>query len=288
MLKPTNKVAIVYRLESDKAVNMARDVVHWFYERGVEVFTAPNQKLLPKTKFIKTAKTLDSLSFVLVLGGDGTYLRSVKLINGKPIPVLGFNMGSLGFLTSSTSDQLFDNLEKTLANKMEIRRRMLLETMVLRRGKKRCQAIALNDIVIERGSNSQIINTSVSSEKFLINHVKADALIVASPTGSTAYNLAAGGPLLDPEVKALILTPVAPHSLTSRPMIFPFDRKLSFRVQGKKEESYLIVDGQKLTGLTHEDEVFVYQCAHDHYLIQSPEHNFFHLLREKLKFGDRA
>lgn len=171
---------------------------------------------------------------------------------------------------------------------MTIHTRMLLQAQVFRKGKSKLRAIALNDVVIERGAYSQLINISIHKEKKLVSDIKADALIISSPTGSTAYNLAAGGPLLDPEVKALIVTPVAPHSLTSRPLIFPAHRKLVFRLEGKTQKANLVIDGQELTALTTEDEIVVEKFNADHLLIEPPQTNFFHLLREKLKFGDRA
>jgi len=288
-LKEITKVAIVYRSPSDQAVAMAKSVAVWLQARNIQVYTAPGQRLIAKTKFLRGGtKALESLSFVVVLGGDGTYLRAVRIINGAQVPVLGFNMGSLGFLTTSAADSVFETLEKTLAGKMSIQNRMFLQAQVFRRGKPRLKAMALNDFVIERGSFSQLINLSVAKEKHLVCEVKADALIVSSPTGSTAYNLAAGGPLLDPEVKALIITPVAPHALTSRPLIFSAQRKLSFRLEGKLQKAHLIVDGQEATTLTHEDEIVIEKGPTDHLLIEAPHSNFFHLLREKLKFGERA
>lgn len=287
-LKNTSRVAIVYRSHSDKAVKMAKEVTRWLQERKIEVYTAPGQRLIAKTKLIRGQKMISTLSFVIVLGGDGTYLRAVRMIDGAQIPVVGFNMGSLGFLTSSPCDKIFDILTGVLEDKMTVHTRMLLQAQVFRKSKLKLKAVALNDVVIERGSYSQLINLSMSKEKKLVSEIKADALIISSPTGSTAYNLAAGGPLLDPEVKALIITPVAPHSLTSRPLIFPAHRKLIFRLEGSNQKANLVIDGQELTALTHEDEIIVEKFSADHLLIEPPQSNFFHLLREKLKFGDRA
>ncbi len=287
-LKESSRVAIVYRSHSEKAVKMAKEVTKWLQNRKIEVYTAPGQKLIGKTKFVHGQRMISSLSFVVVLGGDGTYLRAIRLIDGSQIPVVGFNMGSLGFLTSSPADKIFDILSNLLEDKMTVHSRMLLQAQIFRKGKLKLKAIALNDVVIERGSYSQLINLSLSKEKKLISQIKADAVIISSPTGSTAYNLAAGGPLLDPEVKALIITPVAPHSLTSRPLIFPAHRKLNFRMEGTTQKANLIIDGQEVTALTYEDEIVVEKCPSDHLRIEPLQSNFFHLLREKLKFGDRA
>lgn len=281
-------VALVYRPHSPQAIKMAKSIIHWLQKRKVNVYTAAGQKLLPHTRFASGKVSLSKLSFVLVLGGDGTYLRAVRFLNGLPIPVLGVNMGSLGFLTSFQSGQIFEVLEKTLNDEMDIAERMMLDVSVLRGRKKRTQALALNDVVIERGSYSQLINTSISSSRKFVSEIKADGIIVSSPTGSTAYNLAAGGPLVDPELNALLITPVAPHALTSRPLIFPVHRKLSFSLGGKSQTAKLIVDGQEELDLTYQDEVLISKAKNPHYLIQSKQPDFFRLLREKLKFGDRA
>jgi NAD+ kinase len=148
--------------------------------------------------------------------------------------------------------------------------------------------LAINDIVIERGSFSQLINTSIYSENYYISQIKADGLIIATPTGSTAYNLAAGGPLIYPDSHCIVLTPIAPHSLNSRPLILPDDRKLNFKLEDSTPKAHFIVDGQKKMEISNADEIHIVKSTHQHWIIRSPSHNFFHLLREKLKFGERA
>lgn len=281
-------VAIVYRYNSERAVAMAKKSVQWLKKKNIQVWTASDQKMLPGTRLVKTKKDIQKLSLVLVLGGDGTYLRAVRFLNEHTIPVLGFNMGSLGFLTSTTSEQLFEVLDKALSLQMKIAPRTLLKAEVRRRNKVRAESLALNDLVFERGPFSQLINISVSADKYLVSQVKADGIIISTPTGSTAYNLAAGGPLLDPEVEALVMTPVAPHSLTSRPLILPLHKKLCLKLEGPEMKARFIVDGQMLAEITPEDEIYIYKSQNEHFMLHSSNYNFFHLLREKLKFGDRA
>lgn len=287
VLEEGSSIALVYRLETAQAVSVAKKVADYLKDHGFEVYTAPEQKVIPGTKAAKTKKQMDDIKLVIVLGGDGTYLRGVRLLEGRSVPLLGFNMGFLGFLTAHNAESVFDILEKTLAGKMVLRPRSMLFAKILRKGKVRGEYHALNDFVIERGSMSQLINTSIYSEKFLVSEVKADGFIVASPSGSTAYNLAAGGPILHPESPVFVVTPVAPHSLTSRPLIFPDDRELSFKLDGKTLKAHFIVDGQKVTELTADDEVILTRSCYDHWMVREPNHNYFHLLREKLKFGDR-
>lgn len=281
-------IALVYRPETDPAVSLAKEVAIYLKDRHFKVFTAHDQKVIPGTSLAKTKKQLDEIKLVVVLGGDGTYLRAVRLLEGRNVPIVGFNMGSLGFLTAHNAESVFDIIDKTLSGNMVLQPRSMLFTQIIRKGKMRGEYHALNDIVIERGSLSQLINTAIYSEKFLVSQVKADGLVVASPSGSTAYNLAAGGPILDPESPVIVVTPVAPHSLTSRPLIFPDKKELSFRLEGKTQKAHFVVDGQKVTEITAEDEVIVARSCYDHWMVREEDHNFFHLLRQKLKFGDRS
>jgi Predicted sugar kinase len=288
VLEPKGKISIVYRIETESAVALAKKVAEYLKAKGFEVFTAQEQKLITGTKMIKTKAQKDALELAIVLGGDGTYLRAVRLLEGRDVPILGFNMGSLGFLTAHTVDTVFETIEAALASKMVLRPRSMIFAEIHRKGKVRASYHALNDMVIERGSMSQLINTAIYSENFLVSQVKADGFIIASPMGSTAYNLAAGGPILHPESPVFVVTPVAPHSLTSRPLIFPDNKNLSFKLEGKTQKAHFIVDGQKQTELSSDDEVVITRSCYDHWVVRAPEHNFFHLLREKLKFGDRS
>ncbi len=286
-LKANKKVAIVYRLHSPAAVKMSKQLSLKLKAKRYKVFTAPEQKEIAGTNQLVSSNDLKEMALVIVLGGDGTYLRAVRLLKGHPVPILGFNMGFLGFLTAHTIDDIFATLEQTLKNNMVVHMRSRLHTQVKQKSGKRLSFDALNDIVIERGSYSQLISTSLHFDKSLVNHIKADGLIISSPTGSTAYNLAAGGPILHPEVNAIVVTPVAPHSLTTRPLIFPDNKKLVLRIDVQTTAAHLIIDGQKVLELSHEDEVTITRNPVDHLMIRKPNHNFFDLLKDKLKFGDR-
>ncbi len=288
LLKDNTNIALVYRLQTDQAVQLSAKLAAWLIQKDYNVFTAPEQNVIPGTKALKGKNAFDKIGLVIVLGGDGTYLRAVRMLEGRQIPILGFNMGSLGFLTAHHAEETFKVVEDALQGKMIMKPRSMLQAKILRKGKVLGTYHALNDFVFERGSNSQLIYTALFSEKFLVCEVKADGFIISSPSGSTAYNLAAGGPILHPEMKALIVTPVAPHSLTSRPLVFPDDRELTLKLmQGKSQSATFIVDGQKITEITSNDEVIISRSCYDHWVVRSVDHNFFHLLREKLKFGDR-
>lgn len=285
----TQKVALVYRLQTAAAVSAANDLVRWLSQKGHEVATAPGQKALKGAPLLKNTKAFDHVDLVVVLGGDGTYLRAVRLLEGRQIPILGFNMGSLGFLTVHPASAAPNLVQKTLAGKMDLQPRSMIHALIQRKGKTRAEFHALNDMVLERGSSSHLLNVAISVKSHLVSEVKADAFIVSSPTGSTAYNLAAGGPILDPSVRALTITPVAPHALTTRPLIVPDDAEIRFRlVPGRDQKAHFVVDGQKEIELVSEDEIVLKRSEYDHLVVRDPGFNSYTVLKEKLKFGDRA
>ncbi|MFN3455728.1 MAG: NAD(+)/NADH kinase [Pseudobdellovibrio sp.] len=286
-LKADKKIAIVYRIHSPDAVRMAKKVVAYLAKKKIKVYTGPEQKPLEGANLLISSDELKDMSLVIVLGGDGTYLRAVRLLKSNPVPILGFNMGYLGFLTAHSAKDVFAIIDKTLKNEMVIQSRSRIHTSVKLKSGRRLSFDALNDVVIERGSFSQLINTAIYFNKALVNEIKADGVIISTPTGSTAYNLAAGGPVLHPEVNALVLTAVAPHSLTNRPLIFPDDKKLTLKLEKQSDTAHLIIDGQKVLELSQDDEVTISRCEKDHLMIRKAGHSFFALLKEKLKFGDR-
>lgn len=286
-LKTSKKVAIVYRSQSKEAIKMAKQVSLRLKKKSFRVFTAPEQKLIAGTQMLVSSKELQQMSLIIVLGGDGTYLRAERLLKGHPIPILGINMGSLGFLTAHSVSEVFDLINATLKNQMVIHSRSRIHCVVKQKSGKKLNFNALNDVVLERGTSSQLLSTSVYFNEDFVNHIKADGLIVSTPTGSTAYNLAAGGPILHPEVQALVVTAVAPHALTTRPLIFPDHLQLHLKLDKLSTSAQLIIDGQKVLELTPDDEVVISKSDKNHLMIRKPGHNFFALLKEKFRFGDR-
>jgi NAD+ kinase len=285
-------IAIVHRQDTVIASNMAKTLTEWLGERSYKVYTieekSPVAKKVPGTNWIKPG-ALDKIGLVIVLGGDGTYLRAVRLLSGRPIPVLGVNLGSLGFLTPTKVDQIFSTVEATLNGKMSTEPRTMLALDLKNELRKtKISTFALNDVVIERGSFSQLINVGTYFDGLLLSEVKADGIIVASPTGSTAYSLAAGGPIMVPSVKAFVVTPISPHSLTSRPVVLPEEGVLTFRLAGRGQKAHLIVDGQKIAEISENDEIVVRKSGFSQMAVLETQFNEFSLLREKLKFGDRA
>lgn len=284
--KNFKNIVIVFRPESASALKIAGEAAQWLRSNSLKVFSHPDQKIADDVPRLKNNQ-ISEMDLVLVLGGDGTYLQAVRMLEGEKTPILGVNMGSLGFLTDIRKDELYTALTLTLQNKMELRPRSMVEVKVMREGKLLKAFKALNDVVLERGPFSHLITIAIHSENHFLNEVKADGLVIATPTGSTAYNLAAGGPILHPESRSVVVTPICPHALTHRPIIFPDNQALTFRVLKKQQRAFLTIDGQSCGDLKASDEVVVSRAECDHWMLKKPSQNFFDLLREKLKFGER-
>jgi NAD+ kinase len=282
-MSKAKKVAIVYRPESEQALALSRELCAWLNEKKIQCLSHPKQKIPNATKYTSAA----NVDLVVVLGGDGTYLEAVRMVGQKAVPMVGVNLGSLGFLTVHRSQDVYDVVEAALNGKLEKQNRAMIDIEIRRAGKIRGRYMALNDLVIERGPESHLIHLSVQMDSQMLHTLKADGLIVATPTGSTAYNLAAGGPILHPGVEGLAVTPICPHSLTSRPFIYSDTCGISFHLLGKNHAT-LSVDGLKVTEIGKTDEVYVERSRHVHTLLRKPGHKYFQLLREKLKFGERA
>jgi len=276
-------VAIIYRNQAPKAAALAKDVCLWLSKKKINVYFKKDQVIKGECKAIDDSSKLD---LVVVLGGDGTYLEAVRFIGDRQIPILGINMGSLGFLTENRVDEIYEVLEHTLKGKMKQQPLAVLNVQ-FKSGKKNSSFIALNDIVIERGQSTHLLNVGLYWDGDLVSETKADGMIIASPTGSTAYNLAAGGPILQPDAHAIVATPICSHSLTSRPIIFPDDKVLSVRVLGDNRSGTVTIDGQRQADINEKCELLIQRHKVEHIVLRKPSHNFFSLLREKLKFGER-
>jgi NAD+ kinase len=228
---------------------------------------------------------------VIVLGGDGSLLAMAKAIaeSGHDIPILAVNFGSLGFLTEITRPEIYESVDALLNNRATHDLRMMLRAVATRAGATLAAHLALNDVVFTRTAISRMIELSVSVGDQFVTSVKADGLIVATPTGSTAYNLAAGGPIVHPAMDALVLTPIAPHTLTNRPIVIPTEREVRVRSTGTNagDEVYVTVDGQTGFGLQQGDEIAIAKAERPLRLIRATTRSYFEVLRQKLKWNER-
>ena len=225
--------------------------------------------------------------FVVVLGGDGTMLAAARAVAKAGIPILGVNLGSLGFMTESRLEELETTLDAVAANKAVTDRRAMLHCQLVRGGQCVEAWDALNDIVVNKAALARIVDFDVLVNGQFVSNYKADGIIVATPTGSTAYSLAAGGPVLGPSVDAFVITPVSPHSLTNRALVVPDKSEIVIEVKQTQEEAYLTVDGQTGVPLRRGDRIACKKSEHAIQLLHLPQRSFFDVLRTKLKWGER-
>jgi len=224
---------------------------------------------------------------VIVLGGDGTFIHAARLVAGRPVPILGINLGSLGFMTEISSRETFVALDEVLAGRFTSESRMKLACRLVRADQVIFQDEVLNDVVINKGALARIGDHEMLVGGQYVTTFKADGVIVATPTGSTAYSLSAGGPIVHPTVDAIILTPICPHALTQRPIVVPGIQSVSVVLKGDAEEFYLTLDGQAGLALQSGDRLEVKRSENRVVLVRNPRLDYFGMLRQKLRWGER-
>ena len=228
----------------------------------------------------------DSVDLVVVLGGDGTLLGAARKVGRYGLPILGVNLGGLGFLTEIPLEMLYKDIEKVITGQVAIEPRLMLRASVLRNAEEKCRFSVLNDVVINKGALARIIDLRVSIDGHFLTTFRADGLIVSTPTGSTSYNLSAGGPILYPDLEALILTPICPFTLTQRPIILPDTSVIEVQMGKHNEEVTLTFDGQVGFDLMAHDKVIISKSEKKLKLIKSPDQDYYDILRTKLKWGE--
>jgi len=227
------------------------------------------------------------VDLVIVLGGDGTLISVARLIGELPVPILGVNLGSLGFLTEVTRRELPSMLDLIIQGQFEVSDRMMLDAVIYRDGEVLGQHTVLNDVVINKGALARIIDMKTSVDNAHLTTFKADGLIIATPTGSTGYNLAAGGPIIYPGINSLVMTPICPHMLTNRPIIVSDNAKIQIEVKFEDAVVFFTADGQVGQKLQPNDLIEVRKSQTRTLLIISPSKDYFEILRTKLSWGER-
>jgi len=283
------RIGIAAKPKKPEAEPVLRTLVAWLRDHGREVLLDQEAagicpEVGPGLPRSEVAATAD---LVIVLGGDGTLLSVARLIGSREVPILGVNLGGLGFLTEVTLDELFPTLEAVLRDQYSLSRRLTLTVRVLRGGELVAGFEALNDAVINKTALSRIVDLETHVNGEYVATFRADGLILSTPTGSTAYCLAAGGPIIYPTLPALVIIPICPHTLTNRPLVVP-DSAVVEIIQGSEgEDVHLTVDGQVGVDLRYRDVVAVQRSTRSIALVKSPKLNYFDLLRTKLKWGER-
>ena len=289
------RVGIVAKIQQNSLAVHLAEVAAWLEARGVQPVFETETAGLMRDGVARTTATRDELphaaDLIVVLGGDGTLLAVANRVSlaGRDLPILGVNFGRLGFLAEINFPELYPLLESVIAGRATIERRLSMRARVLRGGERIAEHMAFNDVVITRGALGRIIELAVSVGGEFVARFNADGLIVASPTGSTAYNLSAGGPILHPAVDALILTPIAPHTLSNRPVVIPASAPVLVAPTARDpdQEVILTLDGQTARPLLPGDTVEVIRHDTPVRLVKSPTHSYFDVLRRKLKWAER-
>jgi NAD+ kinase len=269
------RVGIVHKLTNREAAETAVLVTQFLRARGVEVISDEAE----------VGRTAD---LVLVLGGDGTLIHAASLLDGRPVPILGVNMGKLGFMTEVPQSELYAALEEVLAGTAQVSERMKLRVHLHRGGaaERAVDMEVLNDVVLAKGALSRMVELEIRCGGSFVSTLRGDGIIVATPTGSTAYALSAAGPIMDPTMRGVILAPICPHTLTQRPLVVPDDKTVELWIRNDTEV-FLTMDGQTGLKLQRGDRVQAKQSQNRVLLVRNPRMDFFGILRAKLRWGDR-
>ncbi|HLK66512.1 MAG TPA: NAD(+)/NADH kinase [Bryobacteraceae bacterium] len=284
-------VGIVSKPNSPPAAEIVPKLIEWLRERGIQsrldeqtsLYAGPDSR---HAAAVARTEVPEGTQLVIVLGGDGTLLSAARAIGRREIPLFPVNLGGLGFLTAITVDELYPELERALAGKHRVAKRRLLNTQVVRGGKVTASYDALNDAVITKSAIARMIDLDTHVDDQFVCAYKADGLIISTPTGSTAYSLSAGGPIIFPSVPAMCITPICPHMLTNRPVIVPETSVIRVLSRGT-DSVFLTIDGQVGTPIHEGDTMVLHSSDFSLHLIRPPRMMFFDVLRQKLKWGER-
>lgn len=261
------RFGIIYNIDKINAVNFAEKLRTYFNEKKID--------------FVEEER-IEEAECVIVIGGDGTLIRAGRIIQGMTVPVLAVNKGSLGFLTDVREEEAFEMIEKIIKKDYITENRNFLEVTI-----NDTQYFALNDLVCAKGGLlSRMVKIRLFANEVYVNTYKADGVIIASPTGSTAYSLSAGGPILRPDLNAIIVTPIAPHNLSARPIVLRGDEKIKLEIVEEHNDMFVTVDGQISHKVKKDDNIEIFLSQRIITLVKPKNRDYYSILREKLKWGE--
>jgi NAD+ kinase len=281
-------IGIIAKKGRPEARELTKKICSWCVERGLSVYIEKDLNII--TNQAQQADPLSlivSVEAVIVLGGDGTLLSVARIPASEKVLIIPVNLGGLGFLTEIRAEEIFILLEQIIAGKFTIDSRMLLEVVLFRNGVPHETHRILNDVVINKGAMARIIDLETTVGGLYLNTFKSDGLIICTPTGSTAYSLSAGGPIIYPSLRCISITPICPHTLTNRPIILPDDSIVQVRLKSEQEDVFLTMDGQIGIRLQRDDYIEVKKSGSSMALVKSPFCDYFEVLKEKLRWGER-
>jgi len=283
------KIVIWANIQKQEFWDLLPELLSWFHEHKQEVLVTPriDERLKDKDKYLysilESHKDFSKVDFVLALGGDGTILSAARAVGQRKTPILGVHLGGFGFLAEGTIGSLYGRLQSVIKNKFQIFPRMVLEVDILNDVKK--TFYSLNDLVIDRGESYRLMKCSISMDNRKITSYSADGLIISTPTGSTAYNLAAGGPIIAPWLSLFTVTPICPHSLSSRPIVLPSQQQLTITFPKSESEVRIAIDGQEQEKIAPDTIIRVRRASYDVQMITFEDRDYFHTLRTKMGWG---
>lgn len=282
------KIGIIGKKNKQQVYNLATSLDTWLKQKDVEVLV--EESLGKRINVANTVpeKQLPALvDVVVVLGGDGTFLGVSRLVHENNIPIVGVNLGALGFLAEFTQDEVYTIMERILTGDYEVEEREMIQASVYKGGRKIDDYIVLNDLVINNGPVSRVVDLSIYIDNSRVTTLKADGIILSTPTGSTAYSLSAGGPIVYPTLPVILITPICPHLLTNRPLVIPSNSEIKVKVLTDTQNTYLTADGQIGVTINVGDEVILRRAESTVKLVKSPFRDYFSILKTKLMWGER-
>lgn len=286
------RVGVVVKPHQPDALKTICSLVEWLNERGIMLVGTPDldrERIEHETgcaiEAVENERLAESVDLIAVLGGDGTMIATARLIGETEVPVLGINYGGLGYLAEFRIEEMFPALESILAGDFRLDERVMLSAELFRGEEKVKSGQVLNDVVINKSALARIIEIEAYLNQQFVNSFRADGLIVSTPTGSTAYNLSAGGPVIYPSMNAVVITPICPFTLSNRPIVVPDDAVIELRLKTPDEDVALTLDGQVGISLKAEDHVCIRKSRTKFKIVQPTSRNYFEVLRDKLRWG---
>ncbi len=281
------RIGIICKRGWTEAPGLLNGFVKWLRDKKNEVVFEHNSALSLNETGVPRDEIPSLVDLIIVFGGDGTMLSVARLAGGRDIPILGVNLGGLGFITEINKNEIFEAVESVLSGQCSLEERIMLNAFVYRNGDRIADFIVLNDVVINKGALARIIDLETYVNKNYLTTFKSDGLIISSPTGSTAYSLSAGGPILYPTLNCIVVTPICPHTLTNRPIVLPGSFVIEAILASESEDVYLTLDGQSGFVLKKDDRVEIKKSEFKTKFIIPSGRDYFQVIRTKLKWGER-
>jgi NAD+ kinase len=286
------RIGVVVKPHQPDALETLCRLTEWLSAREIQLVglaEIAHEQIKQKTgcalEIVDEEQLARSVDLILVLGGDGTMIASARMIGNTEVPVIGVNYGGLGYLAEFPIEELFSSLEAILSGQYKVQKRVMLAVELWRGEERVTRSRVLNDVVVNKSALARIIEIEAYLDSQFVNLFRADGLIVATPTGSTAYNLSAGGPVIYPSMNAVVITPICPFTLSNRPIVVPDESSIEVRLMTDKEEVALTLDGQVGFPLQVNDRIVISKSKTSFNLVQPPNRNYFDVLRDKLKWG---